>query len=151
MFTITRRFPVNEAGQPRLDRTDVWKGLEQKARDATRFVARMQECVVIEDVGYELTRDIIIRDEPHRERVTFTPEVEVVFERIGGNTTGYITNEIHEEDGELVLQFSFNLEKEGLPDGSEAEKEYFGRVEAEYADAIATTLGTIRATKKNAA
>jgi hypothetical protein len=148
MYTITRSFPVNEPGQVRLTRPEVWRGLEQKAREATRFVRRMQSCVVIEESGNQLVRDIVIRDEPHRERVTFVPEEIVRFERIGGNTTGSITNEIHEDaDGSLRLQFSFSLERDDLPAGSEEEQAYFKKVESEYADAVRTTLETIRAAR----
>ncbi len=151
MFSITRSFPVNQPGKPALTRSNVWHGLEQKARDATRFVRRMQSCVVIEDLGHELVRDIVIRDEPHRERVTFTPEKVVRFERIGGNTTGFITNEIHEDaDGSLRLQFSFNLERNDLADGSDEEKSYFENVAAEYADAVQSTLETVRAAQPGA-
>ena len=145
MISITRSFRVNEPGQTVLTRAQLWRGLEIKARNATLFVRRMQSCVVIEDGELEFTRDIVIRDEPHRERITFTPGEKVHFERIGGNTKGYITNEIHEDSaGELILQFSFNLERTDLEPGGEEERAHFARVESEYEDAVRTTLETTR-------
>ncbi|AEY85497.1 hypothetical protein SHJG_0217 [Streptomyces hygroscopicus subsp. jinggangensis 5008] len=116
-----------------------------KARNATLFVQRMQTCVVIEDGEREIVRDIVIRDEPHRERITFTPEETVRFERIGGNTKGYITNEIHEDPDEgLLLRFTFNLERKDLEPGGEEERAYFSKVESEYEEAVRTTLQTTR-------
>jgi hypothetical protein len=144
MISLNRSFPVNPPGEIVLTRSEVWSGLEMKARDAPRFVKRMQSCVVIEDGELELVRDIVIRDEPHRERVTFTPESTVRFERIEGNTTGFITNEIHDEPDGLTLRFTFNLERTDLDPGGEEERAHFAKVEAEYEDAIHTTLETIR-------
>lgn len=145
MISISREFPVNEPGETVLDRSQLWRGLEMKARNATLFVRRMQSCVVIEDGELEFTRDIVIRDEPHREHITFTPEEKVHFERIGGNTKGYITNEIHEDSaGELVLRFTFDLERTDLEPGGAEERAYFAKVEAEYEDAVRTTLETTR-------
>jgi hypothetical protein len=151
MISIDRSFQVNEPGELPLTRSDVWQGLQMKARNATLFVRRMQSCQVVEDHGLELVRDIVIRDEPHRERVTLTPEKTVRFERIGGNTTGQITNEIHEDaEGGLVLRFTFNLQREDLAPGSAPEKEHFAKVEHEYEDAIHTTLATIRRLRREA-
>ncbi|MFG1667815.1 SRPBCC family protein [Streptomyces sp. Y7] len=145
MISISREFPVNEPGETVVNRSQLWRGLEMKARNATLFVRRMQSCVVIEDGELEFTRDIVIRDEPHREHITFTPEEKVRFERIGGNTRGYITNEIHEDTaGNLVLRFTFNLERTDLEPGGAEERTYFAKVDAEYEDAVRTTLETTR-------
>lgn len=145
MITIDRSFPVNEPGELVLDRSDVWEGLEMKARNALPFVRRMQSCVVIEDRGRELIRDIVVRDESHREHVTLTPESTVRFDRIGGSTTGYITNEIQDDaDRGLVLRFTFNLGRKDMEPGGPAERSHFAKVESEYEDAIRTTLATIR-------
>lgn len=145
MISISRSFQVNRPGHLVLDRSQVWAGLEMKARNAPLFVTRMRSCIVIEDGERELVRDIVIRDERHRERVTFTPETMVRFERIEGNTTGFITNEIHDDavDG-LTLRFSFNLERDDLTPGGPEERAYFAKVEAEYEDAVLTTLETMR-------
>lgn len=145
MINIVRSFPVNPEGQPKLDRSEVWTGLEMKARNAPRFVKRMQSCTVIEEHPDGITRDIVIRDEHHRERVTFDPQNTVRFERIEGPTIGYITNEIvTDDDGNLVLQFGFNLERKDMAAGSDEEKAYFAVVEREYEDAVRTTLETMR-------
>lgn len=145
MISIVRSFPVNPPGQPRLDRSEVWAGLEQKARNAPRFVKRMQSCIVIEEHSDGITRDIVIRDEQHRERVTFDVEKTVRFDRIMGPTMGHIINEIvTDADGNLILQFGFNLERKDMPAGSTEEQEYFAVMEREYEDAVQTTLETMR-------
>jgi Domain of unknown function (DUF1857) len=145
MISIVRSFPVNQPGQAKLDRSEVWTGLEDKARNAPRFVKRMQSCTVIEEHPDGITRDIVIRDEHHRERVTFDPGKTVRFDRIDGPTIGHITNEIvTDDDGNLILQFGFNLERKDMAAGSAEEKAYFAVVEREYEDAVRTTLETMR-------
>jgi Domain of unknown function (DUF1857) len=142
---VSRSFPVNVPGEPLLGRAEVWHGLELKARNALPFVKRMQKCVVLEEHDGWLVRDIEIRDEKHRERVTFTPQEQVRFDRIDGPTTGYILNQIQaDEAGELQLRFTFRLHRKDMTPGGPAEVAYFAQVEDQYADAVRTTLTQIR-------
>jgi ketosteroid isomerase-like protein len=138
---------VNEPGKPYLSRHDVWTGLEMKANNALPFVPIMQKCQVIEQGKGWLTRDIAVNNVPLREKVTFEPERRVIFERIAGSEPGRIENVIGEdEQGNLTLTFSFELRKEGIPDGSEAEKAHFAPLEGAYLGAVASTLGAVRRT-----
>lgn len=152
MVEVSRSFPVNEPGEPVLRRAEVWHGLELKARNALPFVKRMQKCDVLEEHGGWLVRDIEIRDEQHRERVTFTPQEQVRFERVEGPTTGYILNEIETDDaGELHLRFTFRLSRKGMEPGGPEEVAYFAQMEDQYADAVRTTLAQIRQVKQEQA
>lgn len=152
MVEVSRSFPVNVPGEPALRRAEVWHGLELKARNALPFVSRMQRCEVIEEWPGGLTRDIVIRDEQHRERVTFEPERRVRFERVDGPTTGHILNEIETgDDGELNLRFTFRLQRKDMDPGGPDEVAYFAAVEDQYADAVRTTLATIRRLKEHPA
>jgi hypothetical protein len=152
MVEVSRSFPVNVPGEPVLGRAEVWHGLELKARNALPFVKRMQNCVVLEEHDGWLVRDIEIRDEQHRERVTLTPQEQVRFERIEGPTTGYILNEILTNDvGDLELRFTFRLHREGMDPGGPAEVAYFAQMEDQYTDAVRTTLAQIRQMKQEQA
>src|SRR5574340_48158 len=101
MVTLSRSVPVNPEGvAPRLTRSDVWRGLELKARDAVPFVPLMSACVVVEEHEGGLVRDIVFAGEPMRELITFFPERLARFERLCVIVPGTMENELEESDGE---------------------------------------------------
>src|SRR5260370_13487404 len=118
-----------------------------KANNALPYVPIMQKCSVIERGDGWLVRDILLNNNPLREKVTFEPEDRVVFERTGGDERGRIENVIGEDDtGNLTLTFSFGLTKEGMTDGSDAEQKHFAPMESAYLGAVASTLAALRRT-----
>ena len=93
-----------------------------------------------------LVRDIMLKDVPLREKVTFVPEEKVIFERTRGSELGRIENIIGEDaDGNLTLTFAFSLKKDGIPEGSDAEKAHFAPMESAYLNAVASTLAAVAA------
>lgn len=146
MFTVGRTVPVNGggAGEPRLSRAAVWRGLVMKAENAVPFVEAMGSCTVVERGENWLVRDIVLRGEPMRERVTFEPERRVTFERLESSAMGTIVNEIVEDAGELALRFTFSLEVAGLAPGSAEEKAFADTMAESYLKAVDTTLAAIR-------
>jgi hypothetical protein len=148
MFTMSRSIPVNDRSNPDLpilNRSQVWKGLVLKAENALPFVPQMTKCETFERGDNYLIRDIVFREEPARERVTFYPEQKVQFDRLSGDTLGTILNEIEEDDkGELALRFTFSLEKKGLASDSPAERAYAQQMEGDYLGAVQATLNAIR-------
>jgi acetylaranotin biosynthesis cluster protein L len=118
-----------------------------KASNALPFVPAMQKCDVVERGPGWLIRDILLKDMPLREKVIFEPERRVIFERIAGDERGRIENVIGEDaDGNLTLTFSFGLTKEGLAEGSEAERKHFSPMEGMYMGAVGSTLAAVRRT-----
>lgn len=147
MYKLSRTIPVNEAGKSFLSRHDVWNGLLMKANNALPYVPIMQKCEVIERGSGWLVRDILLNNNPLREKVTFEPEKRVIFDRTLGNERGRIENVIGEDgSGNLTLTFSFGLTKEGLVDGSDAEQQHFAPMEGAYMGAVASTLAAVRRT-----
>jgi hypothetical protein len=147
VYKLSRTVPVNEPGKSFLSRHDVWNGLLMKANNALPYVPIMQKCAVIEKGDGWLVRDILLNNNPLRERVTFEPEERVIFERTGGDERGRIENVIGEDNaGNLTLTFSFGLTKEGMKDGSEAEQKHFAPMEGAYLGAVASTLAAVRRT-----
>jgi Domain of unknown function (DUF1857) len=148
MFTVSRALPVNPLGpddQPRLDRADVWRGLEMKANNALPFVPSISYCVVTQRVSdTEFVREIEFRGERAHERVTLEPQHRVTFERLDGTVSGRILNEIEEADGELQLRFTYSLEVAGIPAGSDEERDYAAGMEADYLKAVGATLAAVR-------
>lgn len=147
MYQLSRTVPVNEPGSVYLSRHDVWTGLMMKAQNALPYVPQMQKCDVLEQGDGWLLRDILLNNVPLRERVAFEPEKRVIFDRVGGVERGRIENIIGEDDqGNLTLTFAFGLTREGIAEGSEAEKKHFAPMEGAYFGAVAATLGAVRRT-----
>jgi hypothetical protein len=147
MYEISRTVPVNEPGKSFLSRHDVWTGLMMKAQNALPFVPQMKKCEVVEKGAGWVLGDILLGDEPLRERVTFEPERRVIFERVAGNEPGRIENTLGEdEQGNLTLTFSFALTRKGLEGNPEAEKKHFAPMEGMYLNAVASTLAAVRRT-----
>jgi ketosteroid isomerase-like protein len=147
MYQLSRTVPVNEPKKSFLSRHDVWTGLLMKANNALPYVPEMKKCEVVEEGNGWLVRDIMLKDVPLREKVTFEPENRVIFERIRGSELGRIENIIGEDEkGNLTLTFAFSLKKDGVPEGSDAEKAHFSPMEGAYLNAVASTLAAVRRT-----
>ena len=147
MYQLSRTVPVNEPKKSFLSRHDVWNGLLMKANNALPYVPEMKKCDVVEQGDGWLVRDIMLKDVPLREKVTFEPENRVVFERTRGSELGRIENIIGEDEkGNLTLTFSFGLTKKGIPEGSDAEQKHFAQMEGAYFGAVASTLAAVRRT-----
>jgi hypothetical protein len=146
MISVSYSVPVNPEGTDvRLNRADVWKGLEMKANNALPYVPSMTSCEVQEEGDNWLQREIEFRGQRLGERITFTPQETVRFDRTSGDVLGSILNEILEDDaGELALRFSFDLELEGVEPGSPEETEYEETMKGDYEKAVASTLAAIR-------
>ena len=132
------------SGQPKLSRSDIWKGLVMKAENALPFVPGMAKCNVVKRTANGLVRDIMFRGEDARERITFYPEHKVVFVRESGNVDGFIVNEVLGGDDDLRLRFSFALQLVDAPSDSPAEQEFRQVMERDYLKAVDATLGAIR-------
>ena len=147
MYQLSRTVPVNEPKKSFLSRHDVWTGLLMKANNALPYVPEMKQCEVVEQGNGWLIRDIMLKDVPLREKVTFEPEQRVIFERTRGSELGRIENVIGEDDkGNLTLTFSFSLKKDGVAEGSDAERAHFAPMEGAYMGAVASTLAAVRRT-----
>ncbi len=150
MIKVSRRIPVNEAGQPQLTRGDVWQGLVMKADNALPFVPAMTHCQVLNRESENVfVREIEFRGERCRERVTLMPQQQVKFERLDGSVLGTIHNDIEEDADGIGLRFSFELKLAGEADGSPAETAYGQVVEKDYLKAVDATLGAIRKIKSD--
>ena len=151
MYKLSRTILVNEPSKTTLSRHDVWAGLLMKANNALPYVPIMSKCEVIERGEGWLIRDILLKDVPLREKVSFEPESRVIFDRIGGDEPGRIENIIGEDEkGNLTLTFSFGLTKKGIPEGSDAEQKHFAPMEGAYFGAVASTLAAVRRTVEEA-
>jgi hypothetical protein len=144
MIEISRSIRVNDGTEPPLTLDQVWDGLVEKAENPLPYVAAISSCEVIDRFEGGLVRDIE-HVGPVREVVTFYPKKLVHFVRTHGSARGTIDNELGvDEDGNEVLTFSFRLVVDGLEDGSAEERAFGERMQADYLDAVATTLRAVR-------
>jgi hypothetical protein len=147
MIYVSKEIAVNDnlaAGQPRLNRAQVWDGLVMKAENALPFVPGMAQCDVAERFEGGLVRDIVFRGESAREKITFKPQERVTFVRQSGNADGFIINEILGTEDEPRLRFSFALQLLGAASDSPAEAEFRAVMERDYLKAVEATVAAIR-------
>jgi len=140
MFVVSGSEP---AGM--LTRGMLWSGLLRKAEDPVPFVPAITACRILMRSRRVLVREIRLRGDLVRERVTFAPPRAVSFKRLSGPVLGRITNRI-ETDAEqgLRLAFSFYLFLPGAPSGGPLERETARRMSSSYLSAIRTTLAATR-------
>jgi hypothetical protein len=145
MIEVSRTLSVNDGAEQPLGLDDVWEGLVDKAQNPLPYVASMSECTVTDRFDGGLVRDIVHAGQPVREVVTFYPKQRVHFVRTHGKAKGTIDNELgHDDSGELILTFSFRIVLDGVEAGSAQEKEFASHIEADYLDAVRTTLKAVR-------
>ncbi len=146
MYTLSVALEVNPAGAtPILTQAEVWRGLVMKAENGALFVPSMRACEVLERDAQGLLREIVIGDDRFKEKITFTPEVEALFERVGTEVNaGWITNVISESAHGLLLTFTFAVNIPGTAPGSPAEHERGLALRASYVGAIEATLKRVR-------
>jgi hypothetical protein len=145
MYAISSAFEVNPAGETiRISREQMWKGLVMKAEDAVPFVPAMKECRIVQRFEDGFLREVHLRGKVMRERIVFTPDVEVYFERVDPANGGWITNVISESDRGLLLTFTFALTFPGIAAGTDEERRSGEAVKDSYVAAIAATLAETR-------
>ena len=145
MIFVTHQLPVNEPGEPHLDRAAVWDGLVLKANNALPFVPSMTYCEVTQRYGdTAFDRDIDFRGDRFTERITLEAPHRVVFTRIAGPVLGTIANEIEDTEEGLQLRFSFALVVAGVEGGSAEEQKYADSMTGDYLKAVAATLNAMR-------
>ena len=145
MIEVSRTLKVNDGTAPELSLEQVWEGLLEKARKPMQYVKSITECTVTDRFDGGLVRDIIHVGQPVREVVTFYPMSRVHFVRTHGSARGTIDNELClDAEGNLELTFSFRIVIDGVEDGSAQEVEFAKGMEADYLDAVRTTLAACR-------
>ena len=127
MIYSTATVRVNPAGETRLTRAQVWRGLELKARDARLFLppGLCTRCVVVEESPTHFVREATIAGLDLREIITLEPERKVTFFQAAGPREGAIINALFEDEaGELQLTFYCYLGlRDKEPNGREEQAE----------------------------
>jgi hypothetical protein len=145
MIFSEMQVPANPAGAARLDRAQIWQGLEQKALDAVPYVEAITSCREINRLGPTVfDREIELAGARYVERVWLEEPTRVVFTRLDGPALGTITNEILEDGDELALRFQFAL---AIRPGDElpvSEDELARQMVTAYQAAVETTLSAVR-------
>jgi Domain of unknown function (DUF1857) len=145
MYAISESVLVNPPGARELTRAQMWKGLVMKAENAVGFVSAMMACEIIERFDDGFLRRIDLRGDRMFERITFTPEVQVHFERVrDAKFPGWITNVLSDSAQGLVLTFTFAIGFPGAAAGSADEKRQGDAVRESYLSAVGSTIARAR-------
>jgi hypothetical protein len=149
MMYSTATVPVNPVGETPLTRTQAWKGLVLKARDAREFLPPnlCTRCEVVEESATHIVREATIAGADLREVITFEPESKVTFFQATGPREGAIINELFEDaSGALQLRFYGYLGlRDKEPGGSEEQVEQaWMNSEKGYKTALLSTLKRTR-------
>ena len=146
MYTLSVAVDVNPPGaSQRLNQEQVWRGLMMKAENAVLFVPRMQSCTVLERWADGLLREVVNDGNRFREKITFTPPVEVLFERVDtADNAGWITNVISESEHGLLLTFTFAVNLPGVAPGTPEERKKGETMRESYVGAVKATLVRVR-------
>jgi hypothetical protein len=145
MIEVSRTLKVNDGAGPTLSVEQVWEGLLEKAGNPMKYVKSITECTVTDRFDGGLVREITHVGQPVREVVTFYPMRRVHFVRTHGSARGTIDNELgRDAEGNLELTFTFRIVVDGVEDGSPQEGEFAKGMEADYLDAVQTTLTACR-------
>ncbi len=146
MYAISVSMEVNPPGvKPMLTLDKLWRGLEMKAEDPVPFVPGMESCKVVQRLEDGFIREVVVRGETFREILTFTPPVQIRFDRVEGQDSGWIMNTLSEGATGFLLTYTIALSFKGVWPGSEEEKQKGDEVLFNYADALRQTLELIRA------
>jgi hypothetical protein len=145
MYAIAASSDVNPPGEPvQISRAQMWRGLVSKAEYAVPFVPGMTECRVIEPLPEGFLREIVVRGVRMVERISLTPDVEVLFERVEPADGGWITNVLSDSERGLVLTFTFAVSFPGVEPESAEERAKGEAMRDSYIAAIASTIAETR-------
>ncbi len=142
MYNYAATLVVNPPGSLALTREQLWRGLEQKAENPLDFVPGMASCEIVERYADGFLREVVLRGDRLRERITFTPMIQVHFQRVG--IPGWIANIVSESEAGLLLTFAFSVSFVGIDVGSPLEQEMGERMWQNYRKAVETTLAATR-------
>jgi hypothetical protein len=108
-------------------------------------VPSMKSCEVLERYEGGLLREVVNGPHRFREKITFTPQVEVLFERVGTvENAGWITNVTSESEHGLLLTFTFSVTLPGVAPGSPDERQRGEEMRDSYVGAVKATLARVR-------
>ncbi|HEX8612743.1 MAG TPA: AtaL-like protein [Telluria sp.] len=149
MIYSTATVPVNPEGETTLTRTQAWKGLVLKARDARLFLppGLCTRCDVVEESARHIVRDATIGGNELREIISFDMEEKVSFFQVSGPREGVIVNELFEDaDGALQLRFYCYTGLRGKTPGGEEEQAEQAWMDSDkgYRSALLATLKRTR-------
>lgn len=149
MIYSTATVPVNAPGQTPLTHAQAWKGLVEKARNATLFFPP-GECTrsdVVEESTTHLVREATILGDDITEIITFEGNTKISFFQVASPREGVIVNELFEdENGDLQLRFYAYLGLRGkAPNGPEEQAaQVWMDSEKGFKAAIQSTLARTR-------
>lgn len=145
MHVVSLSIEVNPPGvTPVLTREQLWRGLVIKAENPMDFIPGLESSRILEHFDGGFMREIVLRGQVIKERITFAQPVQVHFLRVDTADSGWITNIASESKYGLLLTFTFALNYAGTKPGSDEERARGNSLIEHYQTTIARTLAATR-------
>lgn len=128
-----------------LTREQLWHGLVLRAEAPTLFMPHLDQCTIIERTGSSVARELRFGSVVIRDRVSFTPQQEVLYEvpAQGDIAASRMTMRIEEPQPEaLFVRFDY---EEGSSEASGGMDDFYNEFRrSAYYEADVDTITTIR-------
>lgn len=145
MHAVSLSIEVNPQGvAPVLTREQLWRGLVIKAENPMDFIPGLESSRIYERFEAGFMREMVLRGQTIKERITFTEPVQVHFLRVDTPDSGWITNIASESKHGLLLTFAFALNYAGTEPGSDAERARGNSLIDHYQTTIERSLAATR-------
>ncbi|QAU32858.1 SRPBCC family protein [Janthinobacterium sp. 17J80-10] len=130
---------------PFLSRAQLWYGLVLRAESPTLFMAHLDQCTLLDRTAEGVSRELRYGTLVIRDRVHFSPQVEVLYEvpAQGDIAASRMTMRIEEPTPEaFFVRFDY---EEGSPDAHDAMTDFYNEFRrSAYHEADVETIRTIR-------
>lgn len=128
-----------------LTREQLWHGLVLRAEAPTLFMPHLDQCTILERTDSSVARELRFGSVVIRDRVSFTPQQEVLYEvpAQGDIAASRMTMRIEEPQSEaLFVRFDY---EEGSSEASDAMDDFYNEFRrSAYYEADVDTVTTIR-------
>lgn len=145
MYTSSTAIEVNSATDKRLTASEIWRQLLVKAANPIGIVPGVKKSEILEEYPDGFLRRMEIGGETIIERITLTPEVQVLFTRVDSpGNEGYIANTLSNLNGNPILVFTGAVNFAGTQPGSAEEQVAGKRLDAGYREAMQNVISRAR-------
>ena len=142
MYTSSISIKINEQKDSSVvSASQVWQQLLVKARTPMGIVPGVTKSEIVQEYADGFLRRMEIGGQVITEKITLTPEVQVLFTRVDSpGNEGFIANTLSKLDDEAILTFTGAVNFAGIKPGSAEEKEAGKKMDAGYAEAMQNVI-----------
>lgn len=146
MHTSSISIEINPGNENKtVTATQIWQQLLLKARTPMGIVPGVVKAEIVEEYTDGFLRRMEIGGQVIIEKITLTPEVQVLFTRVDSpGNEGFIANTLSKLDGKDILTFTGAVNFAGTKPDSAEEKEAGMKMDEGYAEAMQNVIARAR-------